>query len=127
MWRQHPTEIEAELADRGHNIMDWHRGVMSSRKLLVLLRHPRENGPYMAALRDGGWSTQTKMLAEIHKELALYRASKYAGGENEYSPMVFVDPLEAKQQAEEAEQVSVFREEAETDVFTGLGWRKGGD
>lgn len=100
---------------------------MSSRRLLVLLKHPRENGPYARALRDGGWPPATKMLAEIHKELALYRAAKYAGGDNEYSPLIFVDPLEAKQRAAEAEQQAEFRKEAEANIFADFGWRKGGD
>lgn len=93
-WRQHPTEIEAELADRGHEIGDWHRGVMSSRRLLVLLKHARDDGPYRAALRDGDWPVESLMLKEIHKELALDRASKYVGSDDEYQPKVFVSPAE---------------------------------
>lgn len=128
MWRQYPTEIEAELADRGYDILDWHRGRMSSRRLLVLLKHARETGPYMQALRDGGWPPVTKILAEVHKELALYRASKYAGGDNEYAPLIFVDPVTVKREAEEAAAADEFREKVQTRVFGKLGWtREGGD
>jgi hypothetical protein len=122
VWRQYPTEIEAELADRGHDIMDWHAGRMSSRRLLVLLKHPRTDGPYETALRDGGFTTLEKMIAELHKEFALYRASHYVDTDNEYTPKVFLDQREAKklladQEAEEREQ-----ERSEEDLYAGLGW-----
>lgn len=89
VWRQYPTAIEAELADRGHDIADWHRGRMSSRQLLTLLRHPRRDGAYEAALLDNEWPLWMLMIKEIHKEIALDRASKYVGTQYEYEPMVF--------------------------------------
>lgn len=110
IWRQYPTEIEADLADRGHDIMDWHRGAMSSRRLLILLRHAPEIGPYKTALRDGDWPTELQMLKEIHKELALSRASNYAGTDYEYEPKIFVSPAEAAEQAAEEQAETLFRE-----------------
>ncbi len=35
-WRFYAREIEADLGLRGIDIADWHRGAMSSRRLIVL-------------------------------------------------------------------------------------------
>lgn len=67
---------------------------MSSRRLLVLLEHAPEVGPYKTALRGGDWPEWMQMIKEIHKEIALNRASKYVGGPNEYRPNVFLSPTE---------------------------------
>lgn len=100
VWRQQPTAIEAELADRGHDIADWHQRRMSSRRLLALLRHPLRDGPYETALLEGEWPLWVRMLKETHKELAVYRASKYVGTEYEYTPQVFMSPAERAEIAE---------------------------
>lgn len=114
VWRQHPNAIEAELADRGHDIADWHQGRMSSRKLLVLLEHSSENGPYRRAVNGGDWPTWMQMLKEIHKEQALSRASRYVGTPHEYQPQVFVSPVErAEQEAADAAE-----EQFQADAYT---------
>ncbi|EUA18475.1 putative gp13 [Mycobacterium xenopi 3993] len=122
VWRQHPTEIEADLADRGHDILDWHRGIMSSRRLLVLLRHAPENGPYKTALREGKWPEFMQILAEIHKELALYRASHYVGSENEYTPKVFIDPVERRALADQQAEEEAASENFQNDLAAQMGW-----
>lgn len=121
-WRQFPTEIEADLADRGHDVMDWLAGRTSSRRFLVLLRHAPETGPYKTALRGQTWPEHMQILSEIHKELALYRASHYVGGENQYTPKVFLDPSERERVHAEmlANQQAV--EESQADMFDELGW-----
>lgn len=121
-WRQHPTEIEADLLDRGHDIMDWHAGRMSSRRLLVLLKEAPETGPYKTAQRGGTWPEFMQILAEIHKELALYRASYYVGGENEYEPKGFVDPTKRQQILRDAAEAEAFIEEAQEDIYDQVGW-----
>lgn len=112
VWRQHPTAIEAELADRGLDIADWHRGRMSSRRLLALLRHPRRDGPYETALLEGEWPLWVRMLQQTHKEIALYRASKYVATEHEYEPQVFVSPPEQLALAEQERAEFEFQESA---------------
>lgn len=121
-WRQHPTEIEADLAARGFDVLDWHAGRMSSRRLLVLLRHAPELGPYKKALREGGWSEFEQMLAEIHKELALYRASYYAGTDNRYTPKVFVNPVDRERLHTETVETEDAVEEFQDDIGAQLGW-----
>lgn len=109
--------------DRGLDIMDWHRGRMSSRRLLVLLQYPRsDDSPYPRALRDGQWPEWMQMLKELHKELALYRASWYVGRPGEYKPRVFLDPVERVEVATEAVEVAALRAEVEEELFGELGW-----
>lgn len=117
-WSQYPTEIEADLSDRGHNIMDWHRGVMSSRRLLVLLRHAPESGPYDKALRGGRQARSERVAEEHFNETARLRASFHAahGGEDAaYEPFILSDPVDEIEDArlkaiDDAEQQRVTRE-----------------
>jgi len=102
--------------------MDWHVGRMSSRRLLVLLKHPRRDGPYETALRDGGFTTVEKMLAELHKEFALYRASHYVDTDNAYTPKVFLDQQEARKLLAEQAAEEQDREESEEGLYESLGW-----
>lgn len=83
---------------------------MSSRRLLVLLRHSPELGPYQTALRAGDWPLWVRMLKEIHKEIALDRASKYAGTAYEYEAQIFVSPSEGAERAAEEEAETQFQE-----------------
>lgn len=85
---------------------------MSSRRLLVLLRHAPEIGPYKTALRDGNWPEWVEMLRELHKEVAIGRASKYVGTEGEYKPKIFLSPTERVEHFETAQ--------AEDDEFDDL-------
>lgn len=102
--------------------MDWHTGKMSSRRLLALLANPKsDNGPYMRALRDGNWPEWMTMLKELHKELALYRASWYVGKKGEYTPKVFLDPVERVEKAKEAAELAEFQAEADEDLEL-IGW-----
>lgn len=92
---------------------------MSSRELLVLLRWPIKDGPYERARRDGEWPAETQLLKEIHKELALYRASQYVGGPDEYQPTLYMSPGEAAKHAAQVEADEQFAREA-TDEFEDL-------
>ena len=84
---------------------------MSSREFVVLVRKLPDDGSAFKAEapkpfgRGGDWPEWVQMLAETHKENALYRASKYVGGPNEYVPQVFIPPAEraelARQMAED--------------------------
>nr|WP_156772866.1 hypothetical protein [Mycobacterium gordonae] len=121
-WRQFPNQIECDLADRGHDIMAWHAGRMSSRRLLVLLEHAPEDGPYKLALHNRPWPEYMQILAETHKELALYRASHYVGGENQYTPKVFLDPVEREKAHAAALANEAAIEEAQDDMADELGW-----
>lgn len=122
MWRQEPTAIEAELIDRGQDILDWHRGTMSSRRLLALLEHPKTvDSPYARALRDGEWPEWMEMLKELHKEFALYRASWYVGRKGEYRPKVFLNLKERKEKFAEAQEHAARQAEVD-DELESIGW-----
>lgn len=123
MWRQFPTEIESDLsAHHGRRISEWHRGTMSSRELLVYARHFKETGAYKTALRDGGWPEFMQVISDLHKEVALLRAMHYVGGENQYTPKVFLDPRDRERvQAEQADAERAI-EEAQEGMASDLGW-----
>jgi len=106
--------MEAHLAFRGIDIGEWHRGAMSSRKLLVLCEHIPELG--------GRWTKDLQISKEIHKEVALHRASLYVGGPNEYTPKIFLDPQEARDMVDQAEADDEAMEEATDELFGSLGF-----
>lgn len=99
MWLLAPTAIEADFRFRGLRIADWLTGTMSSREFLVLVQHLPGNSEFKTGApqpfgRDGDWPESLRILAETHKELALYRAAKYVGSPNEYVPQIFITPSE---------------------------------
>lgn len=106
--------MEAHLAFRGVDIGDWHRGVMSSRRLLVLCEHIPELG--------GRWPLALRISKEIHKEAAMHRASLYVGGPHEYRPKLFLDPAEALALVDAAQAEDEFMEEATDELFGSLGF-----
>jgi hypothetical protein len=122
VWCQHPAAIECDLADRGFDIFAWHAGRMSSRRLLVLLEYAPEMGPYKTALRGGKWPEWMQMIAEIHKEVALDRASNYVGGDHEYKPKVFVDPTDRERLHREEVEAEQFVEEAQAELYEMAGF-----
>lgn len=76
--REYATEIEADLAFRGIDIADWHRGDMSSRRLIALLRHLPEDSAFKRATREGDWTFQEYMQAGIVNEVRLLRIDQAA-------------------------------------------------
>lgn len=76
--RQFPREIEADLLFRGIDIGDWHRGEMSSRRLLVLVDALPDDSRFCTERRDGDWSAKEYLDAAIVNELRLLRADQAA-------------------------------------------------
>ena len=122
--RRWPTQIEADLQREYHiDLADWHRGAITSRRVLVLLEGLTENSRYRTDFERGGnWPVWMQMLKDLHKETALHRASLYAGGDNEYSPTIYLDPLEAVEHAEEEQAETAFIEQSEEELATMMGW-----
>jgi len=82
---------------------------MSSREFLVLVNRLTDESEFKREApppfgRGGDWSEAMKIAAETHKEVALNRAAKYAGGDNAYIPKVFIAPPERLQAALEARE-----------------------
>lgn len=80
---------------------------MSSREFLVLVRHLDEDSEFKKIApppygRDGDWPEAIQIAAKTHEEFAMYRASKYVGGPNEYMPRIFIAPPERAAIAAEA-------------------------
>lgn len=121
--RNWPNQIEADLARYYQlDVADWHQGRMSSRKLLVLLQHLPDESEYKTEFeRDGQWPISMQMLKAVANETTLHRASLYAGGENAYSPQVFLDPHEQRERLEEAIAEEI-NKEATSSMYGSLGW-----
>lgn len=122
--RRYPTQIEADLhREYGVDLADWHRGNLTSRKVLVLLAELSETSGYKRDYeRAGNWPVWQQMLKDLHKEAALHRASLYAGGENEYEPRIYLDPVEAARNAGEAAAEAEFYQESTEELFDVMGW-----
>ena len=124
--KRYPALIEATIERYpGRDIGQWYRGEMSSRKLLVLLENSDDEWPFKRHAarpfgRGGDWNEAEQMLAAIHEENALDRASKYVGGENEYVPKVFISPPERFERAVEA-QTEAQQEEEQMDLLARSG------
>jgi hypothetical protein len=121
-WKVAPTQIESDLLLRGIDIHAWHRGSLSSRRLLVLLRWLPDDSAYK---REGGYTEAEYMLAETHNEIARLRASYHVvnGGEDAaYEPFEFVDPRIAEARAEAAALEDVEAEEDTEDFYKDMGW-----
>lgn len=102
--------------------MAWHRGTLSSRRLLALLEHPKsDTSPYARACRQGQWPEWMVMLKELHKELALYRASWFVGKKGEYKPQVFLDPVERRERFAESQEIEAERAEVDEELES-IGW-----
>lgn len=122
VWRQHPTEIEADLSEyHGRSIKEWHRGTMSSRELLVLVRHLKDGSAYKTALRDGKWPEFMQILADLHKEVSLLRGV-HVSGDGEYELHRFVDPSEREALHLEQVEAQQFLDEATDDLYEMVGF-----
>lgn len=119
-----PREIEADLQREYHlDIADWWTGRLTSRRLLVLVAELSENSSYKREYERGGnWPVWQQILKGLHNETALHRAGLYAGGENEYNPTQYYDPIEMRKNIAEAEALQEFHDEAEQDMHANLGW-----
>jgi len=119
-----PREIEADLLrEYGVDVADWHTGRLTSRRVLVLLDQLSEESRYKTEFERGGnWPVWQQMLKDLHNETALHRAGLYAGGESEYSPTLYMDPLEIQARIAEAEEIQEFHTEVESELHETLGW-----
>ena len=123
-------QIEADLYMRGIDIGWWHRwtltneGVprLSSRRLLLLLDELGEDTAYKSVLRDGQWPVWQRMLKHLTNETSLNRASKYAGGDNAYPPLLFIDPVEQQEQFEQEQAEKQLSEAVEDDLSRRWRW-----
>lgn len=128
IWAAHPTEIETDLLDRGIDIFDWHQGTrdsrgrmkLSSRRLLALLTHSRPDAAYR--LR-GDWAEDTYILAAVYNELARLRVGYHIvhGGES-YDPVVLRSPEQQRLLEETEAAAEEFRDDAEEQFYTQMGW-----
>lgn len=127
IWRRWPEEIEADLdaSPAPFSIADWLQGTrdahgrlkLSSRKLLVFLKHSSDDSEFKTyALRDGDWSIDRVIAKETHKELARLRsgflASKGVEGDD-----VMWTPFETPHEMRDRIAEDTFSTDDERDDF----------
>jgi len=76
--RNFPTQIEADLLFRGVDVHDWHRGLLSSRRLCALIDSLPDDSAYARERRDGDWSFGQYVDVAVVNELRLLRADNAA-------------------------------------------------
>ena len=122
--RRFQTEIEADLLREYRiDLADWHTGKLSSRRVLALIDNLSESSSYKTTFeRAGNWPVWQQMLKQAANEVTLHRASLYAGSENAYEPMVYLDPLEMAERLADDEAMTVGHRQAEEELYGALGW-----
>lgn len=109
--RQFPREIEADLLFRGIDIGEWHRGEMSSRRLLCLIDALPDDSAYWRERRDGDWSWEQYMTATLINEVRLSRADNAAIHAGHKMDINLVEsPAEAREQEKLADRQRSVRE-----------------
>lgn len=129
-WRLQPAEIDAGLIADGINILDWHdatrdehgRLKLSSRRLLGLIERLWNTEPYRRSTSASGWSELEELTARTGVEIAVYRASKYAGSEYEYEPDLPVPPKDRWKKYVEDIKDTADVEDAREDTFSDMGF-----
>lgn len=103
--------------------MDWHRGVMSSRRLLVLIKHlPADSDYKLETQSSTGWPESTEMLAQIHEEIAGDNASKRTEPGKTATITTFVPPKDRLARALEAQAEAKAREEDDETFYSDMGF-----
>lgn len=122
--REYGVAIEADLQREYRvDLADWHRGAVSSRRVMVLLEGLSEDSGYRTGLERGGnWPVWQQMVKHAANEAALHRASLYAGSDHSYSPTVYLDPLEQVERLHEDQADTMFHQESEQELYGALGW-----
>jgi hypothetical protein len=100
--RFYPREIEADLLGIGIDIHDWHRGRMSSRRLLLLIDKIQTDPDSMLARerRDQDWSLEEYLRAAQVNELRRWRADYAALKGGHKMDVVTVDSPAQQQDSE---------------------------
>lgn len=91
-------------------------------KRLIEVDFAPEDGAVAKARRDGDWPEETKILAEMHKELAIYHAAKYRQSDKNYKATVFLSPVERRERDEQGRTEAQEHQESEGDFYAQMGW-----
>lgn len=105
--RQFPKQIEADLLFRNVDIGDWHRGEMSSRRLLCCIDalDADPDSAFSKERRDGEWSVKEHLQAALVNEMRLLRADQAAIHTGDKMDIDLVEsPSQRKQNEEQAER-----------------------
>lgn len=72
--KEFAEELEADLLFRGIDVLDWHRGLISDRRLIILIRHLPDDSATKKAMRDGDWGLTEHLAAGVWNEVKALRA-----------------------------------------------------
>lgn len=88
------------------DVADWWRGVLSSRRLVVLVRHLTEESATKRAMGDG-WSMTDHLLVSVVNEQRLARADYAAAHGESVKPTLIPRPgeLSAEEQRQQSRDV----------------------
>ena len=105
-----PHEIEADLAAVYNvDIADWHCGVLSSRRLLVLLEGLPDDARFNVARRDGDWSDEQYLQASLINEVRLLRVDQAALKGHKMEATLLESPAQREAAAEKAAENNALR------------------
>jgi hypothetical protein len=107
--RNFPREIEADLLFRGVDIHDWHRGKMSSRRLLALIDALPDDSAYWRERRDGDWSEKEYLDGILVNEIRLLRADQAAIAGTEMKVNLVKSPAEREEKKAEEDKFHAAR------------------
>lgn len=106
---QYAGEVESDLAERGIDIGDWHRGDISSRRVMTVLRYLPETSALARAMRDHDWTIGQYLAASERNEIHALRVDMRAMMASEtmsfdpiLSPRTRLEKTEAEQTRAEA-------------------------
>lgn len=95
-----PEEIEADLAYRGIDVGDWWRGGMSSRRLVLLVKHLPDDSATKRAMAEDPWPLMTHLLVSVVNEQRLARADYAAAHGERVKPHLIPRPSDMSAEAE---------------------------
>lgn len=99
-----PKEIEVDLLRDGFDIHDWHRGTMSSRRLLLLIDTLHDKSEFRRALRKGDWSDEEYINAGVLNELKLMRVDQASINGQDMPYQLLESPAQIAESARVAEE-----------------------
>lgn len=107
--RTFPTEIEYDINHLwpGHDIAEWWRGEMSSRRLALFLDHLPETSATMMAAHETEWPQANYLLAYIGDQLAYGRAEFVQANGGQLTPQALPRPGDQSVEERREEQRTV--------------------
>lgn len=127
VWRQFAGPIESDLLCRGIDIADWHTGVMSSRRLLIVLEHLPDESAFKTALRGGRMSRAQRVPEEqLNEQMRLRASYEFVASQGQVewdaSEYVWLDPVDAAERDRKKAEEEAEREQSQDSFESSIGF-----